>query len=128
MAKAVNNGSDVFPMELKIIISENLRRLMKHAEDERLREDKGLAIKAGVSSKTVQRLRLAQSNPNYKPALDSLFRLAHALDIEVWELLRPHKRQPMVTETERRLEKPQAAKGVNTEDSAQRNRHKGNRK
>jgi transcriptional regulator with XRE-family HTH domain len=81
MEKPVPEEEDI-PESLRADIAANLMTHMARAPKE-LQSDEGLGEKAGVSYKTVQRLRLAKSRPN----LGSLCRIADALGIPVWQLL-----------------------------------------
>lgn len=101
MARRTKTAQQAFPMDLKLVIAENLKQLMRDARDERLRSDRGLEELTGVSYKTVQRLRLPKDDGS-PPTLSNLYRLAHAFDTEVWELLRPRHRRPLISGNEQR--------------------------
>lgn len=74
-------------MELRLTIAANLVHYIAKAEPP-LNDEKALAAKAGLHPKTIQRLRLPESNPSAGTGLGTLLRLADALDIDISLLLR----------------------------------------
>lgn len=74
-------------MGLRLTIAANLAHYISKAEPP-LNDEKALAARAGLHPKTIQRLRLPESNPNAGTGLGTLLRLADALDIDISLLLR----------------------------------------
>ena len=86
-------GEAKIPMELRLVIASNLKRLMEQADDEELRRAKILAARAGLGRRTINRLLNPAEYPGYAPNLETLVILADKLQAEPWEFLLP-KRQP----------------------------------
>ena len=79
------------PMELRVAIAENLKKLMRIAPDG-FQTAAGLGDKAKVGRRTIDRLRNPQKYPELAPTLGSLVAIATALERDVWELLLPARK------------------------------------
>lgn len=74
------------PMDLRKVIAANLTHYMEKGRSTPIPE-KELAKKAALSYKTIQRLRLPESNPNAGTGLATLLKISNALEIDLWQLL-----------------------------------------
>lgn len=86
MGRVPKKDAEQLPMDLRKAIAANLVYYMGKAR-EPLNQEKALAARAGVSYKTIQRLRLPESSPHAGTSLGSLYKLSVALGIDLSILL-----------------------------------------
>lgn len=68
-------------MELRLVIAENIARLMSTHPDERLRRAEELARLAGISRRTLNRILAPQNYPGMAPTLANLVAVTTTLEI-----------------------------------------------
>lgn len=88
-------------MDLRLLIAENIARLMSTHPDERLRRAERLAKEAGISRRTLNRILAPQKYPGMAPTLANLVAVTTALGLSpvaFWTIFIP-ERQPAVRNT-----------------------------